>query len=368
MERGPSDERWLRRAVALARRGEGRTSPNPCVGAVIVKNGRLIGSGYHRAAGMPHAEVEALRKVRGDPRGATCYVTLEPCGHHGLTPPCSDVLIDAGIRRVVFTTRDPDPRTSGVGIRALRRAGVEVELVSIPDAEILNAPYVKWKETGLPFVIAKWAMSLDGRIASRTGDSRWISSEASRSLAHGIRDRVDAIVVGTGTVIRDDPSLTCRLRGGRTPLRVILDRRLRVPLGRKVFQTRREGPIIIIVTSRARLPRAWRARVSEMGIEVVSVKTSGNGLSLRDLLRKLGARGVQHLLVEGGESLLGSFFDEGLVDRVVVFVAPKVIGGAASPGPVGGGGIAKVADALTFKRLDWKRSGSDWVFEGDLGG
>ncbi|MBN1418473.1 MAG: bifunctional diaminohydroxyphosphoribosylaminopyrimidine deaminase/5-amino-6-(5-phosphoribosylamino)uracil reductase RibD [Planctomycetes bacterium] len=355
----------MREAVRLARRGEGRTSPNPCVGAVIVRDGRIIGRGFHRKAGLPHAEPEAIASAREDVRGADLYVTLEPCGHAGRTPPCADAIIRAGIARVFFGSHDPDPVTAGKGPARLREAGVEVERGPCADeADRLSAPYRTWKETGIPFVTAKWAMSLDGRIGTRTGDSKWISGDAARILVHRIRDRVDAVIVGTRTLLADDPLLTARIRGGRTPLRIALDPFLEAPFDRRLYRTVSDGPVLVAVGPEA--PDARRRALADLGVEVRAFPAAGDRIDLDALLADLGRRGIQHLLAEGGGRLLGDLADRGRLRRVMVFVAPRIIGGEGAVSPVLGAGVARVAAALRIEDPRVRRIGDDLLVEGDV--
>jgi diaminohydroxyphosphoribosylaminopyrimidine deaminase / 5-amino-6-(5-phosphoribosylamino)uracil reductase len=359
-----SHERFMREALRLARRGLGRTRPNPAVGAVIVKGGRIIGRGFHRKCGDPHAEIEALAHAAAPVRGADLYVTLEPCGHQGRTPPCAPAIAAAGIRRVFYACPDPHSITAGKGIAILRRAGVQVVRGPLEaEARAFNEPYLTWVRTGMPLVTAKWAMTLDGKIATSTGDARWVTAEKARRRAHRLRAEVDAILVGTDTVIRDDPELTCRLPGGRTPLRVILDRRGRIPHERRVFSTLPAGPVLVY-TRRAGLGRLSSLR--DRGVEVVAARSDTRGFDLRAILRDLGRRGIHHLLVEGGSRLLGSFFDRGLVDRAVVFVAPAIAGGAKAVTPVAGQGVRTMNDAVRGRVVRVERAGPDFVLWVDL--
>ncbi|HEY8459800.1 MAG TPA: bifunctional diaminohydroxyphosphoribosylaminopyrimidine deaminase/5-amino-6-(5-phosphoribosylamino)uracil reductase RibD, partial [Blastocatellia bacterium] len=325
----------MRRAFALARRAEGRTSPNPMVGAVIVKDGRVIGEGYHRRAGEPHAEVEALRAAGDSARGATMYVTLEPCAHYGRTPPCVDAIIAAGVAEVHYAVGDPNPRVNGKAHAKLEAAGIVARRGLCEDeARELNQPFFKHVTTGRPLVTAKFAMSLDGKIATRAGDSRWISNEASRQRAHELRNVTDAVLIGVGTALADNPQLTTRLsplyaREGpadiRHPLRIIADSRRRLPLTARVFDPALPGKTVLATTA---APDAFCAELTARGVEIWTLPDDGNGrVSLPALLDEIGRRGMLTLLVEGGSELLGAFFAEKLVDRVWAFIAPLVIGG-----------------------------------------
>ncbi len=360
------DAYWMHRALELARRGQGRTSPNPLVGAVVVREGQEVGCGYHAAAGGPHAEAVALAMAGPLARGATLYVNLEPCDHHGRTPPCTEAILAAGITRVVVAHEDPDPRVRGRGIARLQAAGVEVVVgVLEQEAERLNAAYLKHRTTGLPLVTVKWAMSLDGRIATRMGSSRWITGPQAREEAHRLRDTHDAVLVGIGTVLRDDPALTCRIPGGRDPLRVVVDSRLRTPPDARML---REGssPVVVATTHRARPEDVDRLR--QAGAEVWVCGEEDGRVSLPDLFRRLAQRGVLSVLVEGGSTLHAAVLEAGLADRIVAFIAPVLIGGHEAPGPVGGKGIAEIAEALRLAHFTVRSVGPDLCVEGEVSG
>ena len=342
------DERHLRRALRLAERGRGRVEPNPVVGCVIVKRGRVIGEGFHRRYGGPHAEIEALRRCRESPRGATVYVTLEPCCHQGQTPPCTDALVSAGVARVVAPLRDPNPLVSGGGFAGLRRAGIRVDagLLAAEAAE-LNAPFFKLVRRRRPWVILKWAQSLDGKIATRAGDSKWISDATCRAHAHRVRGRMDAILVGVGTVLTDDPLLTCRVgRPRRVATRVILDTHLRTPTAARLVRTARRVPTWVFCGPE--VPRRRVRALERAGCIVRPVRRTRGGLSLPAVLDALGAARMTNVLVEGGAKLLGRFFDEALADECHIYVARRLIGGAEAPGPLGGRGVERVADAVVL--------------------
>lgn len=342
----------------------GRTSPNPAVGAVVVRDGQIVGEGATQPAGGPHAEAVALAMAGEAARGATLYATLEPCSHHGRTPPCTEAIIAAGIARVHCAVLDPNPIVMGNGRRNLEESGIEV----IPgggiwagEAEQLNEAFFHWIKCRRPFVIAKWAMSLDGRIATGTGDSRWISGARSRSWVHELRNVVDAILVGSGTVLADDPSLTTRLDrpGVQHPLRVILDARGRTPLSARLVSGGLPGRTLVATTAAA--SESWRRAVAGRGAEVVVLPLGATGgVELDALLRILGLRDVISLLVEGGSTVLGSFVDARLVNKYHVFVAPLVIGGAGAPSPVGGAGADQLIRAARL------RSGRIDHLDGDL--
>ncbi len=332
------DEKWMRRAIELARQGRGHVEPNPMVGCVIVREDHVVGEGYHRQFGGPHAEVDAIQHAGSSARGAVLYVNLEPCCHTGKTPPCTDAILRAGIRRVVVAMKDPNPQVAGKGIELLRNAGLVVRVgVLEKEAALLNAAYLKLITTGLPYVHAKWAMSLDGKIATTTGRSRWISSEQSRAHAHQLRGLVDAIVVGINTVFSDDPLLTPRPPGPRTPVRIVLDTRGRIPLESQLVRTAREAPVVVTVGPDA--PSERVARLQEAGVEVLRLTQTDRCVRVLELLNELGRRQMTHVLVEGGSEVLGSFFRTGEVDEVHVYVAPKVLGGTSALTPVGGPGF-----------------------------
>jgi diaminohydroxyphosphoribosylaminopyrimidine deaminase/5-amino-6-(5-phosphoribosylamino)uracil reductase len=356
---GP-DEAWMARAVALAEGGRGRTSPNPMVGAVLVRDGRVVGEGFHQAAGRAHAEAAALAAAGADAAGATCYVTLEPCAHHGRTPPCADALVTAGVARVVAAMPDPDPRVDGAGLARLRAAGVEVVTgVGAAAAAEQNAAYLTHRRLGRPRVTLKAAASLDGKVAAPDGTSQWITGPAARADGHRLRAEADAVLVGAGTALADDPRLTVRLPGhaGRQPLRVLADATGRVGPGGHLFDG--EAPTLVATTPAApgTAVDAWKAA----GAEVLICKQDpgGRGVDLDDLLRALAARGVLELLVEGGPRLQASLWAAGLADRLVWYLAPLAIGGAGAPGLLGGAGAATLADARRLRLASVDRLGDD---------
>lgn len=333
----------MHRALELAIQGQGAVEPNPMVGAVVVRDGKIIGEGWHKQYGGPHAEVFALN---GNAEGATLYVTLEPCCHHGKTPPCSRAVIAAGVRRVVVAMSDPFPRVAGGGIVELRAAGIEVEVgVCEAEAKALNAPYLTLIEKMRPWVVAKWAMTLDGRIATRTGESKWISNDLSRSKVHQLRGRVDAVIIGSGTALTDNPMLTARPPGPRVATRVVLDRRGRLPIDSELVKTARNVPTIVVGGNDA---------LREAGCEILDVDLPG-------LLRELGNRRLTNVLVEGGAGILGAFFDAKLVDEVEVFLAPIVMGGQSALSPIGGQGVASIDEGIRFKPAIQELSGDVWI-------
>jgi len=357
-------ELWhMRRALELARRGEGHVEPNPMVGCLIVRGAEIIGEGWHHRFGSPHAEIEALRLAGDRAAGATMIVTLEPCSHHGKTPPCVDAVIRAGIRRVVVALGDPFAEVNGQGLARLQAAGVEVRLgVLEEEARALNAPYLKVLRTGRPWVIAKWAMTLCGKTATRTGQSRWISSAASREIVHALRGRVDAVVVGRGTVVADDPLLTARPPGPRVAIRVVLDTKATLPSTSQLVRTARETPVLVAVGPEA--PEAERARLVRAGCEVFCCHGTDRQARLIALLDELGRRRMTNVLAEGGGEALGAFLDAGEIDEVHVFVAPKLFGSAQAPTPVAGQGTAGLDGALELASPAIRQVGPDVYLHG----
>ncbi|MGQ9919961.1 MAG: bifunctional diaminohydroxyphosphoribosylaminopyrimidine deaminase/5-amino-6-(5-phosphoribosylamino)uracil reductase RibD [Desulfobacca sp.] len=363
----PADRSFMARALRLAKKGAGFTSPNPMVGAVVVRDGRIVGQGYHRRYGGPHAEVEALSQAGAAARGATLYVTLEPCNHHGKTPPCTQAVLAAGIARVVIANADPNPRVTGGGAAFLRQQGLQVEMGLLAEAaRRLNEPFFKASTTGRPWVIAKAAASLDGKIATHTNDSHWITGPAARLWVHRLRHQVDAILVGVGTVVADDPQLTTRLpRGrGKDPVRVILDSRLRLPLTAQVLQLHSTAPTWIACTEAA--PPDKREALAALGAECLLLPSRQGRVDLEALLSLLGQRRLQSLLVEGGAEVHGAFFEAGLIDKFYLFLAPKLIGGRQAPGVFGGQGITRLAEAPSLRELTIRRLGPDLLISGYL--
>ncbi len=368
MERGfsPGDYEHMRRALRLAERGRGSAHPNPLVGAVLVKDGKVIGEGWHAYPGGEHAEVAALRSAKETAEGATLYVTMEPCNHWGRTPPCTEALLRSGIRRVVFAREDINPAVRGGGASYLRERGIEAEggLLEEKAGEI-NRDWEKFVTTGMPFVTVKVAMTADGRIAARDGSSRWITGEKSRRKVHLMRRAADAVLTGIGTVLADDPELTVRkvpLRGARPPLRVVVDSRLKMPEGANLASG--DPPTLIFTTPDHDRHKAEALR--RKGVEVVEVKGGDSGVDLKMVLRFLGERGVVDLLVEAGARLNASLLEAGLVDRLMLFVAPRVFGGTEALPWIGGKGAEKPDEAMAFR---WKRAvrvGEDLLLEGRI--
>jgi diaminohydroxyphosphoribosylaminopyrimidine deaminase/5-amino-6-(5-phosphoribosylamino)uracil reductase len=354
-----NDDQWMQRAVELAECGRGCVEPNPLVGAVVVRDGRMVGEGWHERYGQAHAEVNAFAAAGAAARGASLYVTLEPCCHHGKTPPCTDAILRAGIQRVVVAMLDPFPQVAGQGAAILRAAGVTVDCgVLEAEARRLNAPYLTLVEKGRPYVLAKWAMTLDGKIATRTGESQWISNEESRRRVHQLRGRMDAILVGIGTALMDDPQLTARPPGPRTAMRIVLDRQCRLPLSTQLARTARTVATLVATTSAA--PPEAIAALEAQGCEVLRLA------DLESLLAELGRRRMTNVLVEGGSGVLGSFLDARLIDEVHVFLASRLIGGAAARTPIGGLGVEKVSQALPLAEWSVENVAGDYYLRGSV--
>ena len=342
------DEMYMREALRLAANARGRTSPNPLVGALVVRNGRVIAHGWHRAAGTPHAEVHALNMAADLAKGATLYVTLEPCSHFGRTPPCAYRIVESGITRVVAAMVDPNPKVAGRGFEILRNAGIDVSVgICENEARSLNEVFLKWVTTNLPFVTLKTAMSLDGKIATSTGQSKWITSVASRRRVHELRDIHDSIMVGIGTVLADNPSLTSRIKGGKNPIRVIVDSQARTPLDSNVISDG-QARTIIATTNEAPIDRVDALR--EKGADFIFTGP-GPHVDLNVLLRELASHEITSVFVEGGGTLNFSLLQAALVDKVFAFVAPMIIGGRFAPPTVGGVGFPSINDAVTLNNL-----------------
>jgi diaminohydroxyphosphoribosylaminopyrimidine deaminase/5-amino-6-(5-phosphoribosylamino)uracil reductase len=358
------DVQWMRIALLEAKKGRGLVEPNPMVGAVVVREKRVVGSGYHERFGGPHAEINAINQAGGAAEGATLYVTLEPCCHHGKTPPCTDAIIASRISRVVIAMTDPFPVVNGRGLSALEASGLVVNTeCEAAAARALNAPYLKRVTTGMPFVVAKWAMTLDGKTAVSSGDSRWISSDQSRTLVHELRGRMDGIVVGIGTVDSDDPLLTARPPGPRLPARIVLDSAGRLPISSQLVRTAREVPVLVAVSDRA--TESSRKRLSDHGCEIIAVPGTGR-VNVGSLLTELGRRGMTNIVVEGGGRVVGSFLDEGHVDAIEAFVAPVVEGGDHARSAVRGKGREFMGDSLRLRDVDISQVGGEVLIRGWL--
>jgi diaminohydroxyphosphoribosylaminopyrimidine deaminase/5-amino-6-(5-phosphoribosylamino)uracil reductase len=352
----------MARALQLAARGEGHVEPNPMVGCVIVCDADVVGEGWHARFGGPHAEVVALEQAGAATRGGTLYVTLEPCCHHGKTPPCTEAILRAGIARVVIAAGDPFPQVDGGGVAELTAAGITCEVGTLGDeARRLLAPYLKLVATARPWVIAKWAMTLDGKLATHAGDSQWISGEASREVVHQLRGRVDAIVVGSGTALADDPLLTARPQDPtdvrRIATRVVVDSRCTLPIDSQLVRTTDAAPLLVAVSELASAEHC--RRLTDAGAEVVQLAGETHAERIDSLLVELGRRRLTNVLVEGGGRLLGQLFDLRAIDEVHVFVAPKLAGGATAPSPLGGMGIHRMDEALQFDHVTINPLGED---------
>jgi diaminohydroxyphosphoribosylaminopyrimidine deaminase/5-amino-6-(5-phosphoribosylamino)uracil reductase len=356
MKRGTVDEKFMWRSLELARRGLGEVEPNPMVGAVLVRGGRVVAEGWHRRFGGPHAEIDALERAGSKSKGATLYVSLEPCPHFGKTPPCTDRILDAGVREIVAAVRDPNPIVNGKGLQILRRHGLKVRTGPLEDEAVrLNRGFFKAHRVGLPYVAAKWAMTLDGKIATRTGDSRWVSGDRARGWVRSLRDDFQAILVGANTALRDDPGL----RGGkRDPIRIVLDSNARLPLDSQLVKSAKERRTIVAVTDSA--PAAKRRKLERAGVQVIRIETP----DLRLVFEELARSGIHSILVEGGGEVHASLFESGLADEVLVVVAPKIAGGRDAVTPVEGEGLSKMAEALPLKNVTVERLGNDVLIRG----
>jgi diaminohydroxyphosphoribosylaminopyrimidine deaminase/5-amino-6-(5-phosphoribosylamino)uracil reductase len=355
----------MRHALALAERGVGSVEPNPPVGAVIVDaERRLLGEGWHQQFGGPHAEVFALEQAGAAARGATLFCTLEPCCHFGKTPPCTQAIIRAGIARVIAAAGDPSPHVAGGGIHELEAAGIQVDVgLLADDAQRLLAPFFKLTATGRPWVHAKWAMTCDGKIASRTGQSKWITGEPARAIVHQLRGRMDAIIVGIGTVLADDPLLTARPHGPRTATRIVLDHQARLPLASRLVKTVREAPVLCAAADDA--PPERIAALRSAGVDVLKLPAPADRRAAWDaLVQELGRRRLTHVLIEGGSAVLGSAFDSQIVDEWHVFVAPKLVGGAGANSPIAGDGRDVVSPMPDLVDVTWQVVGDDVYLHG----
>ena len=358
------DERFMRLALELAARAGDRTRPNPRVGAVVVKRGRVISRAFHRRAGLPHAEVLALRQAGAAARGATLYVTLEPCAHTGRTPPCTEPILKSGVRRVVAAMIDPNPKNRGRGLKILRRGGTAVRAGLLEkEARRLNPVFITWMTRKRPFVTVKVAQSLDGKIATAGGESRWISGPASRRMAHRLRAQADGILVGVETLLKDNPRLTVRgMKTVRPPVRVVLDAFLRTPPRARLFSA--HSPVWIACSTGA--SRAREQRLHRAGAEVIRFPARKGRVNLPALLRRLAGRGISHLLIEGGGETIASAFSARAVDRVVWITAPKILGGRTAPTSVEGEGVSRLLKAIQLKDPVYQKLGPDWVVTAEV--
>ena len=356
-----NDIEYIREALRFAANARGRTSPNPLVGAVIVKDGRIVAEGWHRQAGTPHAEVHALNMAGDLAKGATLYVTLEPCSHFGKTPPCANAIAEAGIKRVVAAMSDPNPKVAGRGFQILKDAGIEVEVgILEEEARKLNEVFIKWVTSGKPFVTLKTAMSLDGKIATATGQSKWITSEDSRRRVHELRDINDAIMVGIETVLKDNPILTTRIDNGKNPIRIVVDSKARTPLASNIV-TNHQAKTIIAVTENAPIERV--NALEKSGIEVIFAG-DGERVDLNILMNELAKREITSVLLEGGGTLNFGMLEAGLVDKVYAFIAPKIIGGRSALTPVEGNGFENLNNAINIKDISIEKIDGDILITG----
>jgi diaminohydroxyphosphoribosylaminopyrimidine deaminase/5-amino-6-(5-phosphoribosylamino)uracil reductase len=363
VSRAEIDIHYMRQCLRLAARARGRTSPNPMVGTVIVRGGRVLATGYHHRVGLAHAEVEALEKVGGRAPGATLYVNIEPCDHHGRTGPCTEAILASGVRRVVVGMIDPNPLVHGRGVRKLRRAGIRVDTgVLEPECRRLNEGFISVMERGRPHLTLKLAATIDGRIATRSGDSAWVSGEAARARVHRLRAEVDAVMVGVGTAVRDDPRLTVRAVRGRDPVRVVVDSRARLPATARML---REGEAPVLVAATERAPAARVRALERAGAEVMRVRARGERVDLAALLAALAARGVLTVLCEGGATLAGALLDANLADKLLVFYSPKIVG-CGVPMFLAEG-APTMAAARPLREARWRKVGEDLLLEGYVG-
>lgn len=361
-------QHFMECALSLARLAMGYTSPNPAVGAVIVKDGLVVGMGYTQPPGSQHAEIMALAQAGEKAKGAAMYVTLEPCCHYGRTPPCTDAIIAAGIAEVHIALIDPNPLVSGRGVEKLKEAGIKIHVgVCRKEAYEINEAYIKHITTGLPFVIAKFAMSLDGKIATKTGDSKWITTEEARKYAHSLRHTVDAIMVGANTIVFDNPYLTARGCGGKggakktQPVRLVVDSKGKIPVNAHIFDS--PGEVLLAVA--APFDPVKKQKFLQKGAEVLELPSREGLVDLVELLKVLGNRGIVTVLVEGGGKLLGSLFDQNLVDKVLVFISPMIIGGSNAIS-IGGDGVSNIAEAMRLNRVSITSFGEDIMISGYL--
>lgn len=356
------DEYYMSLALNLALKGKGKVNPNPLVGAVIVKNGKVIGKGYHERYGKEHAEVNAFNNLSEGADNATIYITLEPCAHYGKTPPCVNKIIENNIKRVVIGAVDDNPLVTGKGIKKLKSAGIEVKVgVLEEECKKLNEVFFKYISTKRPFVLLKSAMSLDGKISTYSGESKWITSKESREEVHKLRNDFMAILVGVNTIIKDNPRLTCRVEDGRNPIRIVVDSFLRIPMDSNVIKDK-EARTIIATTKFAKKDKILSLRNN--GIEVLVINSKNNKVDLDELMVKLGELNIDSILLEGGSTLNFSALKQGIVDKIQIYIAPKIIGGEKSKTPVDGQGIDKLKNAFKVRNLSYSKVGSDILLEG----
>ncbi len=359
------DQYYMKRALQLAEGGRGHVNPNPMVGAVIVKDNRIIGEGYHEVYGQAHAEVNAFQSCKESAEGATLYVTLEPCSHYGKTPPCVDLVIKEKVNRVVIGSLDPNPLVAGRSIKKLQAAGIEVTVGVCEEAcNRLNAVFMKYIVTKEPFVVLKTAMSLDGKIATVTGESKWITGEIAREDVHKLRNTLMGIMVGSETVITDNPLLTCRLQNGRNPVPIVVDSRLRLPLECYLVENAKVNGLIVATLKHADM--AKRAMLIQKGVTVLEVKEQEGHVCLKELMKQLGELGIDSILLEGGATLNEAALKANIVDHVQCYISPKLIGGEMAKTPVGGQGIHVLKDAIALENIEISKVGEDVCIKGDV--
>jgi diaminohydroxyphosphoribosylaminopyrimidine deaminase/5-amino-6-(5-phosphoribosylamino)uracil reductase len=360
------DQKYIKMALKLAEKGRGRVSPNPLVGALVVKGEHVVGQGYHARYGDQHAETKALEEAGSEAKGATIYINLEPCCHHGQTPPCVDEIIKARISKAVISIKDPNPIVNGKSIEILKNKGIEVKLgVLEKTASKLNEFFFKYITTSTPFVTLKSGMSLDGKVATKTGESRWVTSDISREYVHQLRNQMDATLVGIETILRDNPRLTTRLKNskGRDPIRVVIDSLLRIPIRMRIFTQESDAGNIIITTINAPIDRI--KKIESSGAKVLFVKPKGkNRVDMQAMVEELGKLQITSLLIEGGPGINASAIQEGIVDKVIMFIAPIIIGGKIAPSAIQGDGIARLEEAVRIRNIKTKRLGDDLMIEG----
>ncbi|AWI03371.1 bifunctional diaminohydroxyphosphoribosylaminopyrimidine deaminase/5-amino-6-(5-phosphoribosylamino)uracil reductase RibD [Clostridium drakei] len=359
-----SDEYYMKMALDLALKGQGNVNPNPLVGAVIVNNGSIVGQGYHKFYGGPHAEVYALKEAGEMAKGGELYVSLEPCSHYGKTPPCAEAVLKAGIKKVVIAMKDPNSLVAGRGIELLEKNGVEVIVgVLEEEAKKVNEIFIKYITQKTPFVILKTAMTLDGKIATITGESQWITGEESRKYVHTIRNRVMGIMAGIGTIKKDDPLLTTRfIEDGKSPTAIIVDSKLSIPMKSKIFTTLDERKIIIACTEEFDVKK--KEELEEKGVRIIITPKNDNRVDLKYMMKELGKKGIDSILLEGGGELNFSALDSKIVDKILCFIAPKILGGAAAKTPVEGSGIEILKNAVLINKMSYKNVGEDLLVEG----
>jgi len=357
-----TDEQRMKQVLRLAEKGRGRTSPNPVVGAILVKNDQVVGKGYHVRAGELHAEIVALQQAGESARGSTLYINLEPCTHFGRTPPCAPRVIKARVKRVVIGMKDPNPRVKGRGIQTLRQAGIDVQVGILErECQRINEAFHKYIVHKEPFVILKVASTLDGKIATQEGDSKWITGEVSRRFVHRLRDQVDAVLVGIGTILKDDPMLTARIEGGHDPYRVVLDSRLRIPERAKVLKG---SPSKVIIATTEEGSHEKMERLRRKGFQILVLNSKEGRVDLRTCLKRLGTIGIVTLLVEGGSQINGSFLDERKIDKFYFFFSSKWMGDPEAPSIFGGHGARDLKKAVRLNQVRFRKMGEDFLIEG----